>query len=269
MRQKELTEYQSNAKCPTCGKEYKNQHGMRIHHAQVHGEKLGIVTKTCVICNSEYETIEIRSDNSNYCSNECKSLGRRNRVTKTCEICGENFDVAECESHQRFCDIDCRAEWMRQVEPEKSPAWNGGGVTLNCEACGDDFNVPEHQKDFRVTCSFDCYGDYRSQFPPEEHPMYRGGGGRHFYEVVRRSLSDERWASIRERVRQRDGECKLCGAEPEELDRTLHSHHIIPVMGGGCNADELQMALCSSCHQTVEAYTYQFTDQILVPECEQ
>lgn len=266
MKQSELSDYQStdDSQCPTCERTFKNQHGMRIHHAQAHGERLGIVSKTCIQCGSDYETLEIRADQSNYCSNDCKHLGRRSRVTNTCYQCGQSFEVPTCDADQKFCDKACVAASLRDAEPEEAPAWKGGRATLICEICEGSYEVKQHQTDWRVTCSYECFGEWRSRIPAEDHPRYKGGGSRTYYELVRRSLSDERWEQISRRWRKDNPICELCEEAPGF--ESSEAHHIIPVLAGGTNVDELLMTVCATCHKTVEVYTEQYTDRVLAPD---
>lgn len=255
MRQSELDDYSvDGAVCPTCGNEYKNTHGMRIHHAQAHGEKLGMVTKVCEICDDEYETIRIRADGSKYCSNKCKGFAKRNRKQLTCEICDEEFEVPQCID-QRFCDDDCRAEWMRQQSGEDTPRWDGGKTALECPICEEEFRVDPNEASRRKFCSRDCRGEHLRQLPKWEHPRYEGVDSYRYYEIIRDALNDEYWGNTRERIRGDSPECETCGAEQSENGYALDVHHIVPITAGGCNADELLMTMCHSCHMKAEAYT--------------
>lgn len=261
MRQKEITEFSpAGEQCPTCGREYKNTHGMRIHHAQVHGERLGVVEKVCEICGDDYETITIRANQSKYCSNECKHIGRRSREERSCDVCGTSF-TCNTKSSQKLCSPECRYEMMRQAPPEESPAWNGGMVGLTCGECGSEFEVKRHQASFRKHCSNACAGRARSRLPPEENPMYRDGQSLQLYTTLRQALNDEAWRITRKRIT--DGAaCELCGELAD--GRAHHTHHIIPILAGGTNADELLMPLCGGCHKRVEQYTQRFAEYLFV-----
>lgn len=54
----------------------------------------------------------------------------------------------------------------------------------------------------------------------ERNPNWRGGGSR-------REWYGAGWTVARERVRERDGVCRHCGADGS--DRDLHVHHVVPV----------------------------------------
>ena len=86
----------------------------------------------------------------------------------------------------------------------------------------------------------------------QDHP--RWSGGKSIYDAVKVSFRDESWSATRERIRERaGGVCESCGKE--QPGRGLDVHHIIPVMCGGSNDDELLTALCITCHGKADAYT--------------
>jgi hypothetical protein len=266
MRQSTLIEVSSDdATCPTCGNEYKNQHGMRIHHGQTHDEQLGVTTKVCEICGEEYETLTCRADGSKYCSNACKGAAKRvERVTRTCGYCSKPFDVRST-SERTYCCNECRYAAHRQLSGDKTPNWKGGKITLTCEACGDAYDVDPHRTDRTRACSVECKDELAAQVPAEEHWNYRGGRSRRLYGAVVRFLGDEHWRKTRERIRS-DSDCALCGIHISDVERAHHAHHIVPVYAGGTNADELLMPLCGVCHNTVERYTQRFTENHLIPD---
>lgn len=84
----------------------------------------------------------------------------------------------------------------------------------------------------------------------EQNPNWKGGHG-HRYGAG--------WAPARDRVRERDEVCQICGEDGSE--RRLHVHHIIPVRTFREAEDvELEDAhalknlilLCDRCHVRVE-----------------
>lgn len=261
MKQKELTEFSSTGvECPECGNEYKNTRGMKIHYSSIHEEESGMVDKTCKICGDGYEVIRTRADNSKYCSNKCKGLAKRSRKTLTCEICDDEFEVATCID-QRFCDDECRAEWLRQQSSEDAPAWKGGNTILECPICEEEFGVDPNEAGRRIFCSHQCKAIHQKQRPKWEHPRYKGVDSHRYYEIIRDWLTDEPWSHTRQRNRK-GKDCQTCGAERSENGYALDIHHIIPITAGGCNDDDLLIPLCHSCHMKAEAYT------MAIPEVE-
>jgi len=70
--------------------------------------------------------------------------------------------------------------------------------------------------------------------------------------------SEKSWRELRERVLEREGyECRFCGKTNEEhieeTDRGLDAHHIIPERDGGEDTMRNLVALCRSCHRTMES----------------
>lgn len=67
------------------------------------------------------------------------------------------------------------------------------------------------------------------------------------------------WSEQRQRCLERDGyQCRICGADPLEVERALPVHHITPRNGSGradrSDVDSLGnlVTLCPSCHERFE-----------------
>jgi len=76
--------------------------------------------------------------------------------------------------------------------------------------------------------------------------------------TTQRNEDSERWGQIREKVLERDGyECRFCGMSDkehgEENGAGLDVHHIIPRKDGGEDTIRNLVALCRSCHRTMES----------------
>ena len=63
------------------------------------------------------------------------------------------------------------------------------------------------------------------------------------------------WKSRRDEIRERDGVCRSCGKSPEKNGSALHVHHLVPFRYSGTNRPENLVALCDSCHHSIEALT--------------
>jgi len=86
---------------------------------------------------------------------------------------------------------------------------------------------------------------------------WRGGGGA--YRAVRTLIRKESWEETASRIRDRDNHtCQMCGEEKRN-GRSLDVNHIPALLDGGCNADELLMSFCISCHNTGEYYLREAT----------
>lgn len=159
--------------CPTCDRAFDTDRGMKIHHAQSHGERLALVTSTCDHCGEEYE--EMESKVGAYCSNECKHRGQGDpMVTKECQQCGEQFETSKYRAENepaKFCSKSCAAS---SRTGERHSRWRGGAPVCECELCGDEFEG--HRGNPNRFCSPGCrdaaLGEERSG---ENHPMWNGG----------------------------------------------------------------------------------------------
>lgn len=72
-----------------------------------------------------------------------------------------------------------------------------------------------------------------------------------------RSENDQ-WENTRQKILDRDGSaCRFCeiedGEHKEETGKGLHIHHIIPQSAGGSDSLNNLIAVCESCHRTLES----------------
>jgi hypothetical protein len=62
------------------------------------------------------------------------------------------------------------------------------------------------------------------------------------------------WYVIRRQVLERDHyTCQRCGMLEKKGDRSLHVHHIIPVIKGGSDELDNLISVCHKCHKPEEA----------------
>jgi len=241
--------------CPTCGGEYKSVKGMKQHHKRTHGNSLNIISISCDYCNSsvEKDRADIKDSKRVFCSDECNSNWRsenltgkshhnyKQKVILSCEYCGGRFGVHEYRSKDaRFCSEECFGKQKTSEQTSK----------ISCDWCDTQYREQQSkiEREEHHFCSKACYGSWQSiNRTGQNHPNWTGGTN--LYEAIRENLSDRSWSSIAEL--NRSDECYKCG----ESNTTLHEHHIIPVMFGGCNNSELLMTVCESCHRTIESYT--------------
>ncbi|MFC6825687.1 HNH endonuclease [Halopelagius fulvigenes] len=127
MHQKTLDEFSSTEHVyPTCGESgFKNRHGMKIHHARLHGESIAGETVECAECGDEVTVTPRRLERSenNFCSPECHDRFQWDRVEVTCENCAVKFDKKKFFAERcdlDFCSIGCRREFFKQRAEENS-----------------------------------------------------------------------------------------------------------------------------------------------------
>ncbi len=114
-------------------------------------------------------------------------------------------------------------------------------ISVPCANCGK--TTPRKQRDRRrsgrLFCSRTC-ADAGQKRRDSETLRYGQG-----------------WKNRRAEIRRRDKVCRSCGKSPEENGPALHVHHLLPFRYGGTNRPENLVALCDSCHHTIEAATDQ------------
>lgn len=251
------------ADCPTCGREFDGERGMRVHHAQAHGETLP--NRECANCDAEFYSEEERK----YCSEECRDESvsfsgtdhpnyRGGKATTECDICGDEFEYYPSEKPGRYCP-DCvkNENWRhdRDISGENNPRWSGGKEVYDCDICGESFERYPSQVDGETTlCSDDCRAEWLSEaFTGDGHPNWRGGGNEAY---------GKGWAEIRRKALDRDDHaCVLCGKTREEIGRNPDVHHIVPLRAfvespvlvrEDAHTLDNVVSLCVGCHRRAE-----------------
>lgn len=276
MRQKEIHEYLSDGEtCPTCCRTFATRHGLASHHGQVHDESIAGVLVVCDTCGETFRRCEshVEEQDHHFCSNPCMGEWKEGAQTgednpfwgggpveKECEWCGSDYTVVPAEADgSRFCSHDCRGEWQSENwVGEDHPTWSR--VELSCDTCGETIHRKQSHVSDHNFCSPQCKGDWLAETNyAQSHHQWRGG--KDVYHAVKHSIGTESWNTSRRQARSRADGCEMCGEHP---DRKLDVHHIVPIMSGGCNADELLMCLCRTCHRKVELLTRKITDPVLI-----
>lgn len=252
------TTFMNTSECPTCGKPFESERGMRTHHSLAHGERIG-ATVQCANCGDEkvVKPAEAERHERHFCSTECMSTWKSENVEphnksvieKSCTQCGDRFEVSPSESDRRFCSQECYHEHNRETGAragENNARWKPD-IELECDWCGSDFSIPPSREETARFCSRSCLYDWMSSQTGSDHPLWRGG--REWYRTIRSSLGPSDWKQ--ERSRHLGERCDLCGEESDRLDL----HHIVSLLAGGTNDEYNYLTLCPSCHPKAEAYT--------------
>lgn len=245
-----------------------------MHHSRVHDESIAGELVKCSRCGEETrkKPSHVQKCENHFCSSDCEAQFRSEqfkgeggpawkggKVTVVCEYCGDELERKQYRlerSENQFCDPECHYSWLDEVHDrsgENAARWQGGLETVECAVCGDTKEVKPHRVENydRHFCGEECKGEWVSKnFSGDGNPRWKGGFD--LYRAVVALLGDESWNTIAGRVRERDGECQNCGVEP--ATKSLSVHHIVPVLSGGVNEDELLMSLCDTCHPKAEAY---------------
>lgn len=242
---------------------------MRIHHAQVHDEKLREKVE-CSYCGQKFEVFVSRKDEAKFCSEECTKKSFReehptknttrsdatieNKVQVNCKYCNKQFKRWRSKvKKDNFCSKDCLNKYQSKnpytdgsqaprMEGSENPAWKGGKKTVECDYCGKQFkkqkcNISSNSRDF---CSTECMGDFRVKNPifstfdqlPErlKEKAKQGGSNLHNWKGGEDLYYGNNWEEQRKKVLERDNyKCKVCGKTKEEIGRELDVHHIKPI----------------------------------------
>lgn len=249
--------------CPTCGREFSGERGMRVHHVQAHGERLP--NRECARCGDRFYSEEERK----YCTESCLEASisyeeasnpnyRGGKETTDCEICGEEFEYYPSEKPGRFCP-DCveTEDWHEppSLTGPENPHYRGGKIELECDVCDAEFErYPSNVGDGAILCSNECRAEWLSEaFTGEGHPNWKGGGNEDY---------GPEWARVRAQALERDDHrCVVCRTTKHELGRNPDVHHVVPVRRfvespvltktDAHTLDNL-VSLCAGCHRRAE-----------------
>lgn len=234
--------------CPTCGRDFSSERGVRQHHAMAHDRPLP--NRTCVDCGSEFYDPKSRRK---YCDSCNPNAGRNNgnwsdaTETAACRTCGSEFEYYPSNKDGVYCDA-CVTE-ADGLLPE-NPA-EKRRVETECTHCGSTMRVvPSRSTDREhgVFCSRTCHGEWLSEHVVgSEHHQWEGG-------TIEYGGS---WWQVREAALARDDyRCQQCGLSRTQLDRNPDVHHIERVRDFEDPEEAHRLSnvvtLCRSCHRRVE-----------------
>jgi len=207
--------------CPTCGNEFDNERGMKIHHYRVHDESIAKEEADCDNCGCVFEYYP------------CSKPG------KYCEECVEDTNYRAYEHLQDG-----------NGSGKENPNWDGGKF-ISCEECGDkSWKSPEQiEKSDHHFCSDECFREWQSkQYVGEGNPNWKGG-----YEG---SYGKGWWRKKKKALERDNYTCQKCGSTDSVDNRRPDVHHIKPVREFENKEDahflENLITLCRSCHIEVE-----------------
>lgn len=249
--------------CPTCGRGFDTEQGLKIHHARAHGESIAGVEVECEQCGETVrkEPWQVEQRDHHFCSRECHGVFQVSLVAVKCDYCGEEVQK---QPHQlenndhHFCSRECMGAWRSEHKAgENAAAWRGGNVEVACAQCGETMRkkpADAEQYDHHF-CSLECKGAWQSDHKTGENaPRWRGGSPNHYGPSWRRQR--------RAALSRADAACELCGLTREQ-HRTLHGrdlevHHKVPFRVFGvehhaqANALSNLVVVCRSCHHQIE-----------------
>jgi hypothetical protein len=104
--------------CPTCSDSFDSEHGVKVHHKQIHDESLAN-SVVCDWCGDEFhrKPSEVERYDNNFCEQECKDAFHADYMTGR-----ERPEHAEKMSELHSGE----GNPMYGVRGEDAPAWQGG-----------------------------------------------------------------------------------------------------------------------------------------------
>lgn len=227
--------------CPTCGKEFNTERGMKVHHTKSHGESLIATQETCHWCEAEFTDTRNRNRESErrFCGQDCRREWLKTRTGEkhprynssevTCAHCGNALTRPEYrlrEGKKHYCNQGCLAQWRSEnLSGENSHLYSS--VEVECWSCGGSVMKPPSHIDGREHfCSPRCVGAWlSSERAGENSPVWKGGHDNYY---------GPNWVPQRRKARDRDGhicqdpECSVTSDEHLEVwGEVLHVHHIV------------------------------------------
>jgi hypothetical protein len=173
-------------------------------------------------------------------------------IIVSCGFCGKDNSYKPWQlvnKQQKFCDRICTAQYQETLRGEKSPRFKEE-IERICKGCGETFSKKpgEFKRDATLFCNRPCYLDWYAQQIGPLSPRWKGGIGKY---------RGRNWGKQKEAAAKRDKyTCQLCG---EFKGSAVHIHHIRPfsLFDDSVKANALSnlVALCASCHASVEGHT--------------
>lgn len=260
------------SECPTCGDVFDGESGMKVHHANAHGESIAKTECECAWCGADIEVkdhIYDRTDN-NFCDESCRGewLSENNsgephpnydKHSLVCDWCGCEFsrgrDLAS-KSERDFCTQKCYGKWLSENNSgEDHHQYNR--VSYDCDYCGSNMSITPYDFEEYTNhyCSKECSGSHKKElYSGEGGPSWSGGWPDYY---------GPNWDEQREKVLDVYGRrCASCGKSAQENGKGLDVHHVTPIREfkddsgdvdyESANEVENLVPFCPSCHRKWE-----------------
>lgn len=175
-----------------CGLTFDTRRGMKIHHANTHGESISGFVYECSNCDKEYQDPRSGLEDSQeytFCSVECSEeyleddpLDRTKTVKRECSNCGNTVERKPSESEKYenvFCDSSCYGDWQSLQTGEDNRNWDPGNhINVNCSWCDEDLVRDKYvveQNDLFFCNASECQARYNSEhLSGPDNPLWQG-----------------------------------------------------------------------------------------------
>lgn len=173
--------------CPTCGRDFKSQKGMRRHHTMAHGESLrpdlqepedGIECPTC-----EKVCVDEHGLKSHHVQVHGESLVEY--VEVKCHTCGQEDRIRDWQAEEReksFCSDQCWSEWKSKATSEQMI---GREITWRdkiSDSLKETFKEPENHP---------CYGREWSEEERQNHSEIFSGREIEWADKIAKTFEEE------------------------------------------------------------------------------
>jgi hypothetical protein len=178
-----------------------------------------------------------------FCSQNCLSLFRKQRVKKECLSCGKVFDVITYrENRAKFCSFKCYSQYYKgrkrkpfTEEHRRNISASRIGLVMSKETRN---KISRFMKKRKLSISHKIKLSLSKL--KELNPAWRGGVSNYPYPL---DFNE----SLKNMIRRRDNfKCCNCGAPQEEFYSKLSVHHI-DFDKNNINTENL-ITLCKTCH---------------------
>ena len=168
-----------------------------------------------------------------------------------CPTCQKEFYITPSLLRQgvKYCSQQCY----------RNARWGGSRIEIrHCKLCGSPFKAQKSEN--KSFCGKLCQYKWRSlNFRAEGSPLWKGGSHPHY--------KGPNWDKQAQKARGKaQCRCQVCGDSETQLGRKLDVHHIRPFQcftsWKQANALRNLVALCHSCHVTLEQQTDYFPRHI-------
>ena len=228
--------------CSDCGRSYTQRSSLRRHWKRSDTCSGGAV---CPTCGADHFSSE------HYMKAHHKMVHGESieGIEFECDWCGTTSRKRKYEYEKyehSFCGEECK-----NAHHAKTRLGSGEGrKEHSCANCGSPvYRYGSELKGENVFCGRGCLGEWLSEaMSGENSPLWNGGYG---------DYRGSEWDKQRQKALERDNyTCQYCQSHQNELDQSLHVHHITPILDfeDAKRADRLEnlVTLCGPCHNKWE-----------------
>lgn len=234
-----------SGKCPDCGKEYADRHSLVSNHFRSDRNDCDGGGVECPTCGRSYFASEHYMKVHHAQAHDESIEG----VLIECDWCGDETRKRKTE-YANYENSFCSEECKNAHQSELLEGSGDGRPERKCAMCGESvYRYDSEMKSENVFCDRECLGEYLSEnMSGPDSPIWKGGC---------EDYRGPEWERQRRKALNRDNHtCQYCLTHAENLDDSLHVHHITPfrTFDDTSKAHRLEnlVTLCEPCHKKWE-----------------